>query len=483
MAENMGAVAAEAASAAGRGLDGLMESAAAAVNLRAAAARRRAAAASEQLAQQQEHEEKVRQERIKLINEGWVQQNASSLDGRPTIMKNGPGGDTDLHDRSKTVTGLDGSTWYKPTAEEKTPPLDNTNSIPVGEGLAADLEKAGVHGYSPGERVPHALLGALDAEADRKPKQQEADSKEQQSVLDKGGLPVSDSGTVAQNLDVPRSRMDASGNVTGVGMGTNEAPDERTGSVVDAGGKKYYLASKQPKRPVEKPEKFAYNHWTDDSGRVSVTRIGADETPEKWNGKAWVPLAAGEQLGPKRRDPDAAGGRATQLAADRSETRRQAAEDAAQKQIDSYQKQEQEQHGLRSAYGNALNAKDGDKVVDPRTGQTVAMNAARRTYYRQKYDAATEQVGRLQDTQRKLIARRGGSPEGGGAPAAAPAAARVSTGGRGAPAGEPNGTGSRTPRAGKIVPLQRLRDYASANKMTEAEAVKQARAEGYTIGQ
>jgi hypothetical protein len=61
-----------------------------------------------------------------------------------------------------------------------------------------------------------------------------------------------------------------------------------------------------PAKP-EKPDKYTYNHFTDDRGAVSVTRIGPDDSPpEKWDGKKWAPLEASEAIGPKRRDPDAA---------------------------------------------------------------------------------------------------------------------------------------------------------------------------------
>jgi hypothetical protein len=57
----------------------------------------------------------------------------------------------------------------------------------------------------------------------------------------------------------------------------------------------------------DKPEKYTYNHFTDDNGKVNVTRIGAGEngTPERWNGKAWETMPAGAAMGPRKKDPDA----------------------------------------------------------------------------------------------------------------------------------------------------------------------------------
>ena len=102
-----------------------------------------------------------------------------------------------------------------------------------------------------------------------------------------------------------------------------------------------------------------------------------------------------------------------------AETKKQAGIDAGQKQIDVYQKLEMDQHALRTAYGDASAVADGQPVIDPKTHQQVVMGPARRAYYKQQLDAATQQVGRLQDTQKKIMARYGG--DAGAAPAAAAA--------------------------------------------------------------
>jgi hypothetical protein len=77
----------------------------------------------------------------------------------------------------------------------------------------------------------------------------------------------------------------------------------------------------------DKAEKFTYNHFTDDTGKVNVTRIGADGTPELWNGKDWGTMAAGTQLGPKRKDPDALTPAQIEADKDRHEARANRAED------------------------------------------------------------------------------------------------------------------------------------------------------------
>jgi hypothetical protein len=151
--------------------------------------------------------------------------------------------------------------------------------------------------------------------------------------------------------------------------------------------------------------------------------------------------------------------RATQRNQDRqdkldaaAESKKQAGVDAGQKQIDVYQKQEQEQHALRSAYSMAATTKDGDSVIDPKTRNPVVMNPARRTFYKQQYDAATSQVQRLQDTQQKILQRHGG---------AAPAA--------------PGKPATATPSAPKYTEAQVRQRAAGAGKDANA-AVAAARA-------
>ena len=167
--------------------------------------------------------------------------------------------------------------------------------------------------------------------------------------------------------------------------------------------------------PADKGDKYSYHPITDDGGKVTVLRTG-DAGSQIWNGKEWAAAPAGAAIGARRKDPDEAGA----ARVDRAEAKKQAGVDAAQKQIDVYQKQEEEQHALRTAYGQASAVADGQPVIDPKTHQTVAMNAARRTYYKQQFEAATAQVGRLHETQKKVLGRFGGGDAGGAAAASAP---------------------------------------------------------------
>ena len=179
-----------------------------------------------------------------------------------------------------------------------------------------------------------------------------------QSALSKGGEPLNDQGNVWEQTTTPRLRMDESGNTSDTGQfGVHVAPPDASRVVTLPGsGRQVYMpteaqslsqklqteaANKAPARrydsssfsapvivneengqamPVQLPPgvtaaappqgKYNYNHFTDDSGRVNVTRIGETGTPERWNGKAWETLPAGAAMGPKRRDPDKIGERA-----------------------------------------------------------------------------------------------------------------------------------------------------------------------------
>lgn len=107
------------------------------------------------------------------------------------------------------------------------------------------------------------------------------------------------------------------------------------------------------------------------------------------------------------------------------EDRRQRRRDSLQKQVEQYQTKEQKLHGQRSAYGAALSAQDGENVIDPETGKQVHMDVgaktggtlgiggtpqkgARRIAYEQKYKSITDQIGAMQDAQKKLVAAAGG---------------------------------------------------------------------------
>lgn len=262
-------------------------------------------------------------------------------------------------------------------------------------------------------------------------------------ALTKGGERVDENGNIPGSA-APLSTPDAEGNWQNTDLpGTPLRPDQNR--VFDTqGGQKFYIpteqdnlqsklsteaANREPRKPEintkdfsapvmidekgnateiqlpagvtrneksDKPEKFTYNHYTDDSGRVNITRIGEDGTPQKWDGKQWATLGAGEQLGPKRKDPDAA-----------ADSRKSAADqkriDAQQKSIEALQTKEQAQHELRRAYGQALSTPDGQTVVDPDSKKGFQMTPARRAYYQGKFQKATDMAGVYHSQQQKIL--------------------------------------------------------------------------------
>jgi hypothetical protein len=101
-----------------------------------------------------------------------------------------------------------------------------------------------------------------------------------------------------------------------------------------------------------------------------------------------------------------------------TESKAQTARDAGQKQLDVLQKQEQDQHALRTAYGPGSLLEDKKTFVDPQTKQTYEMNAGRRLYNKQQFDKATAAVTSLHDKQTKIVTRLGGDAGAPPAPAA-----------------------------------------------------------------
>lgn len=166
----------------------------------------------------------------------------------------------------------------------------------------------------------------------------------------------------------------------------------------------------------------------------------------------------------------------------------QGTRDREQASIEKFQKDEQDQHALRRGYGQALSAKDGATVVDPRSGAQVAMSPAIRAAYQQRLETATEQATRAHEAQRKLIGRGGGDP---GQPldmgpaavkttapppaTAPPPVPGVGLGGRGRP------QAATPPSARRVTNRAAVEAFATENKMTYEQAKQIAEKENYTV--
>lgn len=295
---------------------------------------------------------------------------------------------------------------------------------------------------------------APDAKAAATPQQTFTDST---NLLEKGARPVDASGNVPQMQQVPRYQMDAQGNTTDTGMfGINAAPPAGTTVTPPGTGQAYFVPGEEEKSglkarldaantaakpgaphidtehfstPVsidpktgkataiqlpdgvthndkqEKTSKYTFSYHTDDHGNVHVLRGDPDSGDV-------TEIKTIKGAGSARQDDVAA--RAAERKQDRADARQQSRVDAGQKQIEAFQTQEQTAHGLRSAYADAVWGPDGkelpdnSQVVDPKTGQQVVLNAARRTYYKRQFENHTAKVNELQQRQKAILKRFGG---------------------------------------------------------------------------
>jgi hypothetical protein len=141
---------------------------------------------------------------------------------------------------------------------------------------------------------------------------------------------------------------------------------------------------------------------TDNDGNVTTNAYDAQTGEKKWSNTE-------KGVGPKRKDPDAApkaggpteGQKGVQARFDQKEV------DAGVKQHDALQDLEQKQHDLRLAWGQVMGAKDGESVIDPKTGNQVVMSKARREAYQRSIDDAGKAVTRLQEKQTGIRKRFG----------------------------------------------------------------------------
>jgi hypothetical protein len=268
------------------------------------------------------------------------------------------------------------------------------------------------------------------------PQQTFTDTRE---LLDKGARPVDASGNVLQDQQIPRYRQDAftdpvngsqvlNPTLTDTGrFGINAAPPEGT-TVTPPGSKQAYFmpgeqekaglaarlktASERPRvhvdtehfsAPVmvnedtneitplklpagvthnEKPDaatKYTYGQHTDDNGKVTVTRTGEDGV-QKWNGKAWVTLGAGEAIGPKRKDPDAP-------PAERPLTPGQKLVEQRfnKRQAEQLRKEAAQHQTSAEKFRGLLATPNGASFKDPVTGQMHPMDVSKRTELARSY--------------------------------------------------------------------------------------------------
>ncbi len=202
----------------------------------------------------------------------------------------------------------------------------------------------------------------------------------------------------------------------------------------------------------DKAEKYTYNHFTGDDGKVNVTRIGADGVPQLWNGKDWGTLAAGAQLGPKRKDPDAMTPAQVEADKDRHEARETAAEvrrqkdqdrqdalsdknDAAieklQGQADKLDTQSAGHRQRATAYQGRISVPNGELTSDPegKSDVRVKMDAGLRTRMAQQFmdakgkaDAIDKQAATLKEQIAERKQKFAPAQPAAAAPAAAPVA-------------------------------------------------------------
>jgi hypothetical protein len=318
-------------------------------------------------------------------------------------------------------------------------PLDDTNSFVPSGDLADRLTKAGV---KPGTRLP--LADAL--------KQQAPGAEHYITGTDKDG------------------------NAAQFTVG----PDHKAVPIEFSDG---YSGAKPES---DKPAKYTYNHFTDDSGKVSVTRIGGDEeAPQIWKGGKWTPMGDTETVGAKHKDPDVASALVNEHIQERKDAKEQAGRDSAQKVLDGYQVKEQSQHALRSAYGEALSTQpdaDGKNkgqtwVIDPVTHKEEELTPARRAAYQNEYQRATKLAGAYHDAQQKIIVRQGGDPDPAQQQQTAPAGQQTTA----PPAAPPAAAATKPGSKGKLTDKTIVRKYLDANHGDSKKAQAAAQADGWVF--
>lgn len=160
-----------------------------------------------------------------------------------------------------------------------------------------------------------------------------------------------------------------------------------------------------------KPEKEPNPHI------ISNTNVRGDVTTTAYHPRSgerlWSKTEKG--VGTEHRDPNAPSAPKPQ----------QREADAFKKEHDVLQLKEQQLHGLRWAYGQALGVEKDQPAVDPKTGKRVMVTDERRKYFKTRYDETTKEIQTMQQRQREIRKRYGwgefGAGGGGGQATAAPA--------------------------------------------------------------
>lgn len=340
--------------------------------------------------------------------------------------------------RQDAMTAPDGSTIFSPTLTDtgrfgiNAAPPPGTTVTPVGSQQAY---------FIPGEEEKAGLKARLDAQA----------------AAAKPGTPTVDT----EHFSVPVSIDHKTGKVTALqlpeGVTHNDKP--------------------------EQPEKYAYGHFQNNEGRVTVTRT-SDAGAEMWNGKKWVSMPAGAAIGERHRDPnEATGGQSgVQGRFDQKEV------DQAISSHETLQNQEQQQWDLKQQYADAAGAvkaaEAGDVIVDPKTGREVAINEKNKPAWEKIYsDRAKDAENKALGYQKRAkgIRQRFGWGEfgqGGSQQAATPTGGRGNAGTPAAtPAGGRGGQGNPAPR--KLTDASVAAQYLQKAAGNKDKARQLAKADGW----
>ncbi len=207
-----------------------------------------------------------------------------------------------------------------------------------------------------------------------------------------------------------------------------------------------------PAAKTERRTPLHFNTSTNDAG--DVTTVARDP----FTGQA---ISTETRRGAGKRTRDPAGQQMTpgQSAVQNRFDERQF--EAAMAKHDKLQDQEQEQHGFRQAYGEALNTQDGQSFIDPDDGKQKDMNSLWRSSLKRRFDQSSQKAKALADQQMK-IRKQYGTGE------FAPGAER--------PAEAPQAKQAERPKGGTKINEAELRQRAQAAGKDPDEAVKIAKA-------
>jgi hypothetical protein len=431
---------------------------------------------------------------LTLQDKGYTRYDVTGADGKPTLAH--PEG-SDVASQSQLITDPWGRQWKMPDKADKSAATPQQTFTDTSE-----LDKAGAR-------------------------------------------PISGEGNVAQNTTVPRFRQDAQGNVSDTGMFGINGPVEDPSRVrtVPGSGQQFYMPTEGEKTAESgraaaaktKTEEDAKNFtlpdsvtakWEqkagvpagslkglavprseavnvlkaladpsqkaphietqkDDSGNVTTIARDTESGKELWR---TVDKGIGEN---KAKDRAAA-------QSDRDDARRQREADANQKIVDTLDSkrealsgQADQQRQLLNEYQRAIGTPNGTLFTDPldKNRAQRPMNAGARTRMGEAYMRVKSKADGL-DKQASTLgqqaeARRNGPQQAAGPsqpkPAAAPA--RQAAAPPETPATQPYrpAAAAGAAKGSKATTLARVRAYAKAQGISEAEAIRAAKGEGFSI--